>query len=131
MFDVETTGLSRGDEIIEIAAVELVDGKRTGLIFHSLIQPTVGIIISFIFIISRFESQRSLIPLVSLIHSMLMDNIVSFVSYSSCLSGIHPEASAVHGKTNADLQDAQPATVVLYNFIKWVADAPLAAHNAR
>lgn len=38
-FDLETTGLGRADEIVEVGAVELVDGVRTGALFHSYARP--------------------------------------------------------------------------------------------
>lgn len=41
IYDTETTGLNpeKGDRIIEIAAIELIDGKFTGNHFYSLINP--------------------------------------------------------------------------------------------
>lgn len=42
-FDLETTGFSRTDQIIEIGAIEYFDGKRTGLMFQSYIKPTIQI----------------------------------------------------------------------------------------
>ncbi len=39
VIDTETTGLSTDDRIVELAAVELVDGKRTGVIYHSWFNP--------------------------------------------------------------------------------------------
>jgi DNA polymerase-3 subunit epsilon len=41
VLDTETTGLSpkSGHRIIEIGCVELIDGKRTGNLFHSYINP--------------------------------------------------------------------------------------------
>lgn len=38
-FDTETTGFARDDEIVEIGGVELVDGIRTGAVFHSYARP--------------------------------------------------------------------------------------------
>ena len=38
--DCETTGLTNDDEIVELAAVEILDLSITGLTFHSLIRPT-------------------------------------------------------------------------------------------
>lgn len=38
-FDLETTGFSREDGIIEIGAVELIDGYRTGVLFQSYAKP--------------------------------------------------------------------------------------------
>lgn len=51
VIDVETTGLSRsgdvclGHRLIEIACVEVVDGKRTGKEFHSYVKPVEEICI--------------------------------------------------------------------------------------
>lgn len=42
-FDVETTGFSKTDQIIEIGGVEIIDGIRTGAIFQSYICPTVQV----------------------------------------------------------------------------------------
>lgn len=41
VFDTETTGLNddRKDRVVEIAAVEIIDGKRTGNTFRSLVNP--------------------------------------------------------------------------------------------
>lgn len=41
-FDVETTGFARTDSIIEIGAVELIDGIRTGCLFQSYIKNRGG-----------------------------------------------------------------------------------------
>ena len=38
-FDFETTGFGFEDEIVEIGAVEVVDGLRTGVIFQSYMRP--------------------------------------------------------------------------------------------
>jgi len=38
-FDLETTGFSKEDSIIEIAAVELIDGFRSGVLFQSYAKP--------------------------------------------------------------------------------------------
>ena len=41
VFDTETTGFyyDKGDRVIEIGAVELVDKKQTGKVFHKYINP--------------------------------------------------------------------------------------------
>lgn len=41
IWDTETTGLSpaKGDKLVDIAAVELIDGKPTGREFHEIINP--------------------------------------------------------------------------------------------
>ena len=41
--DTETTGVSRGDQIIEIAAVEVIGNRRTGRHFHAHVRPTCRI----------------------------------------------------------------------------------------
>jgi len=38
-FDLETTGFAIDDCIIEIGAVELIDGYRTGALFQSYVKP--------------------------------------------------------------------------------------------
>ena len=40
-FDTETTGLSyaTGDRVFEIGCVEVIDRKKTGKIFHKLLNP--------------------------------------------------------------------------------------------
>jgi DNA polymerase-3 subunit epsilon len=45
-FDIETTGFeySRGDRVIEIGAVEIIDGKITGETFHAYVNPDGKII---------------------------------------------------------------------------------------
>jgi DNA polymerase-3 subunit epsilon len=40
MIDTETTGVGNADSIVEIAAVEVVDRKRTGAVFHRRCKPT-------------------------------------------------------------------------------------------
>ena len=51
VIDTETTGLSalKGDRIIELAAVELIDHIPTGRFFHSYVNPnrTVPIAVSY------------------------------------------------------------------------------------
>lgn len=42
-FDLETTGFSKDDGIIEIGAVEYVNGIRTGAIFQSYIRPNMQV----------------------------------------------------------------------------------------
>lgn len=37
VFDLETTGFGTSDQIVEIGAVEIRNGRRTGLLFHSLV----------------------------------------------------------------------------------------------
>ncbi|MCL2758374.1 MAG: exonuclease domain-containing protein [Alphaproteobacteria bacterium] len=45
-FDIETTGLfyDKGDRVIEIGAIEIVDGRVTGNTFHSYVNPMGKII---------------------------------------------------------------------------------------
>lgn len=45
-FDVETTGFARSDGCIEIGAVEMIDGFRTGVLFQSYIKPRKGNILN-------------------------------------------------------------------------------------
>lgn len=42
-FDVETTGFSSEDGIIELGAIEMVDGKRTGIMFQSYVSPKMQV----------------------------------------------------------------------------------------
>ncbi len=39
VIDTETTGLSSNDRIVELAAVELIDNKRTGVVYHAWFNP--------------------------------------------------------------------------------------------
>lgn len=41
--DVETTGFTAADSVVEIGAVELIDGVRTGLLFQSFLLPRAPI----------------------------------------------------------------------------------------
>jgi hypothetical protein len=43
VFDVETTGFTKNDQVIEIAAVEVVRGRITGNMFHCFIQLNDGV----------------------------------------------------------------------------------------
>jgi len=83
-FDLETSGFGVDDSIIEIGAVELIDGRRTGIIFQSYAQPK---------------------------------------------SIIHPKAEEIHQLSNYMLQFSPPIEMVLANFMDWVGDSPLVAHN--
>jgi len=42
VIDTETTGLSKKDEIVEIAAMKITDGKPNGT-YHSYIIPTIPV----------------------------------------------------------------------------------------
>lgn len=87
VWDTETTGLSpsRGDRIVEIGAIEMVNGKATGEKFHVYINP-----------------ERS----------------------------IPKRASDVHGITDEDVKDAPKFAEIADDFLKFVGDSPLVAHNA-
>lgn len=87
VWDTETTGLSpkRGDRIVEIGAIEMVDGKPTGEQFHVYINP-----------------ERH----------------------------IPKQATDVHGITDEDVKDAPKFADIAQDFLDFVGDAPLVAHNA-
>ncbi|KAL0479652.1 DNA polymerase III subunit epsilon [Acrasis kona] len=46
VFDVETTGFSKDDQIIEIGAIEIVNGRITGNMFHSMIRLPEGLVVN-------------------------------------------------------------------------------------
>lgn len=87
VWDTETTGLStkNGDKIVEIGAIEMVDGKPTGKQYHQYINP-----------------ERS----------------------------IPSRATAVHGITDEMVKDKPIFKDIAEDFLKFVGDAPLVAHNA-
>lgn len=87
LFDTETTGLDpdKGDRIIEIAALELVNDLRTGSQYHVLINP-----------------ERD----------------------------IPPEATRVHGFTLNDLLDKPVFSQIAGEFLAFVGDSRMIAHNA-
>ncbi|NHN87463.1 DNA polymerase III subunit epsilon [Acetobacter conturbans] len=87
LFDTETTGLepTKGDRVIEIAALELIGDLPTGKTFHVLIDP-----------------ERD----------------------------IPEEASRVHGLTRADLEGKPLFGEVAQDFIDFIGDDDLIAHNA-
>eukprot|EP01112_Ceratiomyxa_fruticulosa_P017476 TRINITY_DN5450_c0_g1_i1.p1 TRINITY_DN5450_c0_g1~~TRINITY_DN5450_c0_g1_i1.p1 ORF type:complete len:586 (-),score=157.07 TRINITY_DN5450_c0_g1_i1:92-1849(-) len=84
-FDVETTGFGVDDSIIEIGAIEIVDGYRTGVVFQSYAQPR---------------------------------------------KPIHPMAFLAHQLSESMLYNSAPTLdFVIPNFLKFVGDSPLIAHN--
>src|SRR5262245_31710611 len=87
VFDTETTGLdaAKGDRLIEIGCVEIVNRIPTGREFHRYMNP-----------------ERDL----------------------------HPEAVAVHGLTAEFLKDKPLFRDVADDFLSFIGDAPLVAHNA-
>jgi DNA polymerase III subunit epsilon len=87
VWDTETTGFSpkSGDKLVEIGAVEVVDGKPTGKKYHQYINP-----------------ERS----------------------------IPSRATDVHGITDEDVKDMPVFKDIAQDFLDFVGDAPLVAHNA-
>eukprot|EP01119_Soliformovum_irregulare_P000458 TRINITY_DN10317_c0_g1_i1.p1 TRINITY_DN10317_c0_g1~~TRINITY_DN10317_c0_g1_i1.p1 ORF type:complete len:486 (-),score=161.21 TRINITY_DN10317_c0_g1_i1:127-1563(-) len=85
IFDLETTGISLNDGIVEIGAVELIDNQRTGIIFQSFCNN------------SEFK--------------------------------IHPLAFEAHGISEKFLEDKPPVSFILENFLKFVGNSPMVAHN--
>ena len=87
VLDTETTGLDalRGDRLIEVGCVEIVNRIPTGREFHRYINP-----------------ERD----------------------------VHPEAVAVHGLTREFLRDKPLFAEVADDFLDFIGDAPLVAHNA-
>lgn len=87
LFDTETTGVDpdKGDRIIEIAAIELINDLPTDNYYHVLINP-----------------ERD-IPI---------------------------EATRVHGMTIDDLKDKPKFKEIADDFIEFIQDDPLVAHNA-
>jgi DNA polymerase-3 subunit epsilon len=87
VLDTETTGLDalRGDRLIEVGCVEIVNRIPTGREFHRYINP-----------------ERD----------------------------VHPEAVAVHGLTREFLRDKPLFAEVADEFLDFIGDAPLVAHNA-
>lgn len=86
-FDTETTGKfpEKGDRLIEVGAVEYINGEFTGRQFHKLINPECE---------------------------------------------VHPEATRVHGYTWNDLKGKPVFRDVADEFLDFVKDAELYAHNA-
>ena len=87
VLDTETTGLdpARGDRIVEIGCVEIVNRFLTGRIFHRYINP-----------------ERNM----------------------------PAEAFAVHGLSEAFLADKPVFKAIVDEFLDFIGDAPLVAHNA-
>ena len=86
VFDTETTGLdaAKGDRLIELGCVEIVNRIPTGREFHRYINP-----------------ERD----------------------------VHPEAVAIHGLTLDFLKDKPFFKDVADEFLDFIGDAPLVAHN--
>ncbi|WP_026380542.1 DNA polymerase III subunit epsilon [Afifella pfennigii] len=87
VFDTETTGLDalRGDRLVEIGCVEIINRIPTGRFYHVYINPG---------------------------------------------RAISAEAVAVHGLTEEFLADKPLFTDCVAEFLEFIADAPLVAHNA-
>ncbi len=87
LFDTETTGFDphKGDRIVEIGAIEVVDYLFTGREFHHFINP-----------------QRD----------------------------IPEESVKIHGITNETVQDAPIWASIMDEFLAFVGDSDLVAHNA-
>lgn len=86
IFDTETTGLGAWDRIVEIGAVELINGKPTGN---------------------------------------------NFQSYVNCQRKSHWGALNCHGLTCAFLSQFRGIAEVVKEFMEYIADSPLLAHNAK
>lgn len=86
-FDTETTGLDpdKGDRLLEIGCVELIDNKRTGKYFHEIINP-----------------ERD----------------------------IPEEVVKIHGISNDKVKDKPTFKDIVEEFIKFVGNSTLVAHNA-
>jgi DNA polymerase-3 subunit epsilon len=86
-FDIETTGFeySRGDRVIEIGAVELIDGTITENSFHEYINP-----------------DGKIIP---------------------------PDSYMVHKLSNAFLEDKPKFSSIAKNFLEFIGDSQIVAHN--
>jgi DNA polymerase III subunit epsilon len=87
VFDTETTGLdpARGDRLVEIGCVEVVNRFLTGRVFHQYLNP---------------ERPMS------------------------------PDAFAVHGLSDAFLADKPVFSAVADEFLAFIGEDPLVAHNA-
>jgi len=86
VFDTETTGLGAWDRIVEIGAVELIDGKPTGN---------------------------------------------NYQSYVNCKRKSHWGALNCHGLTREFLSKFRGIAEVVAEFMEYIADSPLLAHNAK
>jgi len=86
VFDTETTGLGAWDRIVEIGAVELINGKPTGN---------------------------------------------NFQSYVNCQRKSHWGALNCHGLTREFLSQFRGIAEVVTEFMEYIADSPLLAHNAK
>lgn len=88
VFDTETTGVepNKGDRVVEIGCVEILDHLPTGKTFHCYINP-----------------ERDM----------------------------HAEAFAVHGLSAAFLSDKALFAHIADDFLTFIGDAPLVAHNAK
>jgi len=86
IFDTETTGLGAWDRIVEIGAVELINGEPTGN---------------------------------------------NFQSYVNCQRKSHWGALNCHGLTCSFLSQFRGIAEVVKEFMEYIADSPLLAHNAK
>ncbi|MBR3930167.1 MAG: ribonuclease H-like domain-containing protein [Alphaproteobacteria bacterium] len=86
-FDIETTGFDylHGDRVIEIGAVEILDGKITDNSFHEYINP-----------------EGKIIP---------------------------PDTYMVHKISNAFLEDKPKMSEIAPQFLEYIGDSPIVAHN--
>lgn len=88
VLDTETTGLDarKGDRLIELGCVELINRIPSGRELHLFINP---------------EGRQ-----------------------------VHPDAEAVHGISNAFLEDKPPFSALVDQFVDFIGDATLVIHNA-
>jgi DNA polymerase III subunit epsilon len=126
ILDTETTGLSpdKGDRVIELCALEMVDGVLTGALFHCLINP-----------------ERDVPPESTNVHGLTIDDLLdkpvfadiadSFIAFMGDSPMVAHNAPFDHGFLNWELRNIGKPAIPISKVIDTVAIAKQKLPGAR